>query len=220
LGGKNATLNAHPEVLTPQQREVLRQVGSRAGGHGFYLGGGTALAIHLGHRQSVDLDWLTAERIDNPLELARELQDYGLELQIGSVQRGTLHGEIHGVRVSFFEYRYPLLEPLVDLPDLACRVASLEDLAAMKLLAVDQRGAKKDFLDIHALGRHGWSIADMVGLFCRKFAVEDISRVLYSLCYFDDADPDPMPQMHAGVAWEEAKADIRAWVKATSSGAE
>jgi hypothetical protein len=136
------------------------------------------------------------------------------------VQRGTLHGEIDGVRVSFFEYRYPLLAPLVDPPDLGCLVASLEDLAAMKLLAVDQRGAKKDFLDIHALGKHGLSLAEMLGLFRRKFAIEDISRVLYSLCYFDDADLDPMPKMHTNVTWEQAKTDLRAWVKATATSAE
>ena len=220
LGGKCAKLNTRLEALTPEQQGVLRQVGGRAAERGFYLGGGTALAIYLGHRQSVDLDWLTGERIDNPLELARELQDCGLGLQIGSVQRGTLHGDIHGVRVSFFEYRHPLLAPPIDSPDLGCLVASLEDLAAMKLLAVDQRGAKKDFLDIHALGKHGLSLAEMLGLFCRKFAIEDISRVLYSLCYFEDADPDPMPKMHTDVTWEEAKADIRAWVKATATGAE
>jgi hypothetical protein len=47
--------------------------------------------------------------------------------------------------------------------------------------------------------------------------IDDISRVLYSLCYFEDADPDPMPRMHTSVTWEEAKADIRAWVKATAA---
>ncbi len=213
-------MNPHAEVLTPEQQAVLRQIGSSAAQRGFYLGGGVALGIHLGHRQSVDLDWLTGERIDNPLELAKDLQDRGLELQVGSVQRRTLHGDVHGVRVSFFEYRHPLLVPLIDRPDLGCLIASLEDLAAMKLLAVDQRGVKKDFLDIHALGKHGLSLADMLELFRRKFAIEDISRVLYSLCYFEDADPDPMPKMHTGVTWVQAKADILAWVKATATSAD
>ena len=93
-----------------------------------------------------------------------------------------------------------------------------EDLAAMKLLAVDQRGAKRDFVDIHALAAEVRSLAEIVELFRRKFAVEDISRVLYSLTYFEDAEGDPMPRMLEDTTWEQVKADIRAWVKAIAAG--
>jgi hypothetical protein len=213
-------LNPHLEVLTPEQQIVLREVGTSATQRGFYLGGGAALGIYLGHRQSVDLDWFTGERIENPLELAKDLQGRGVGLQVGSAQQKTLHGDVRGVRVSFFEYRHPLLAPPLRQSDLGCTIASLEDLAAMKLLAVAQRGAKKDFLDIHALARHGLQLAEMLLLFRRKFAVEDVSRVLYGLCYFEDADPDPTPAMHAAVTWDQAKADIRAWVKATANAAD
>lgn len=213
-------MNPHTEVLTPAQQAALRQIGSSATQRGFYLGGGVALGIHLGHRRSVDLDWFTGERIEDPLEMAKDLQDRGLALQVRSTQQRTLHGDVHGVCVSFFEYRHPLLVPPLDRPDVGCVIASLEDLAAMKLLAVAQRGVKKDFLDIHALGRHGFSLMEMLDLFRRKFAVNDISRVLYGLCYFEDADPDPMPTMHAAVTWEQAKADIRDWVKATANAAD
>jgi predicted nucleotidyltransferase component of viral defense system len=207
-------------VLTPEQQRVLREIGSSATQRGFYLAGGAALGLHLGHRRSVDLDWFTGERIENPLELARDLQDRGLAIQVDSAQQKTLHGDVRGVRVSFFEYRYPVLMPPLNQSDLGCVVASLEDLAAMKLLAVAQRGAKKDFLDIHALGQHGLSLGEMLALFRRKFAVEDVSRVLYSLCYFEDADPDPMPTMHTAVTWDRAKADIRTWVKAAANAAD
>ncbi|NUQ61703.1 MAG: nucleotidyl transferase AbiEii/AbiGii toxin family protein [Pirellulales bacterium] len=206
-------MNAPDEVLPPEQQEVLRELGRHAADFGFYLGGGTAIAIHLGHRQSLDLDWFTSQRIENPLDLARELQDRGVNLQAGSVARGTLHGDVRGVRVSFLEYRHSLIVPPADRPDLGGRIASLEDLAAMKLLAVDQRGAKKDFVDIHALGVQGRSLAEMFDLFRRKFAVDDVSRVLYSLSYFDDAERDPMPKMLTNISWEQVKTDIRAWVK-------
>ena len=103
-------------------------------------------------------------------------------------------------------------------PTVGCEIASLDDLAAMKLLAVDQRGAKRDFVDIHALAAHARPLAEMLELFRRKFAVEDVSRVLYSLTYFEDAEGDPMPRMLNNIAWEEVKADIRAWVKAIAEG--
>ena len=88
----------------------------------------------------------------------------------------------------------------------------------MKLLAVDQRGAKRDFVDIHALAAHARPLAEMLELFRRKFAVEDIARVLYSLTYFEDAEGDPMPRMLKNVTWEQVKDDIRTWVKAIAAG--
>ena len=123
-------MTVHAEVLPPEQREVLRELGPHAAEREFYLGGGTAIAIHLGHRQSLDLDWFTDQRVENPLELAGDLRDRGLSLRVISVDRGTLHIELRGVRVSFFEYRYPLLAPPVDCPELGCRIAPLGDLAA------------------------------------------------------------------------------------------
>ncbi len=211
-------MTLHAEILPPEQEDVLRQLGRPATECGFYLGGGTAIAAHLGHRQSQDLDWFTSERIEDPLALARELQDRGAELRVGTVGRAALHGAVRGVRASFMEYPHPALAPLVAWPDLGCQIAALDDLAAMKLLAVDQRGAKRDFVDIHALGAHARPLAEILALFRRKFAVEDISRVLYSLTFFDDAEGDPMPRMLKTISWEQVKADIRAWVKAIAVG--
>ena len=66
-------MNFHAEVLPPEQQDVLRQLGRVAKDLGYYLGGGTAVAIHLGHRRSVDLDWFT-ERMDDPLRLASQIR--------------------------------------------------------------------------------------------------------------------------------------------------
>ncbi len=211
-------MSLHVEILPPEQQEVLRQLGRPARERGFYLGGGTAIAAHLGHRQSRDLDWFTVERIEDPLALARDLQQCGVELQVEGIGRATLHGNVRGVRASFLEYPHPTLARPVAWPDVGCDIASLDDLAAMKLLAVDQRGAKRDFVDIHALAAHARSLGEMLVLFRRKFAVEDVSRVLYSLTYFEDAEGDPMPRTLKDIAWEQVKADIRAWVKAIASG--
>lgn len=207
----------HREVLPPEQQQVLRQLGPAVTACGFCLGGGTAIAIQLGHRQSVDLDWFTSQRLDDPMGLSRQLQSQGIELRVRAVQRRTLHGEVAGVRVSFLEFGYPLLEPAVAWPDFDCCLASLTDLAAMKLLAVSQRGAKKDFLDIYALGTQGLSLGEMLDLYRRKFSVTDVVRVLGSLCYFDDADPEPMPTMLTSNTWPEVKTAIRDWVKAVAN---
>jgi hypothetical protein len=207
-------MSPHPDVLPPEQQAALRRLGPAAGACGFYLGGGTAVAIHLGHRRSVDLDWFTGQRLENPLELAQELQRRGVELRIGSVPRGTLLGEVCGVRVSFFEFGYPLLEAPRPWPAFDCPLAGLPDLAAMKVLAIEQRGTKKDFVDLYALGLQGFSLGEMLALYQRKFSIADSARVRYSLCYFDEADPEPMPEMLLDVSWERMKKTLRGWVKA------
>ena len=206
-------MNLHPEVLPSEQQDVMRQLGRVAGRLGYYLGGGTAVAIHLGHRRSVDLDWFTEERMDDPMRLATQIRDEGVGLEVRNVDRGTLHATVGTVRLSILEYRYALLEPLINWPSFDCPLASIEDLVAMKLLAIEQRGARKDFLDIYAIGMRGLSLADMLELYRQKYSVADVSRVTFSLCYFDDAESDPMPTMLADIAWDEAKRTIQAWVR-------
>jgi hypothetical protein len=179
----------------------------------FYLGGGTALAIHLGHRRSVDFDWFTRERIADPLHLARDLSDQDMAFVTGNIERGTLHGSVSGVQVSFLEYRYPLLQALVAWPMFGCILASPEDLACMKLSALAQRGAKKDFVDVYALGIKYCSLSDMLGWYQQKYAVTDLTHVLYSLAYFDDADRERMPRMFWDSNWRTIKQTIAQWLQ-------
>jgi hypothetical protein len=204
----------HQEVLPAEQRDVLCQLGPVAHDLGFYLGGGTAVAIHLGHRQSLDLDWFTGQGIGDPLELAKDVQSRGVDLQATSTHRRTLHGAAAGVRVSFLESRYLLLSPPITCPEFGCEIASVEDLSAMKLLAVTQRGTKKDFVDVHALVQHGLSLSTMLECYRKKFSLDDIARVVFSLCYFDDAEPAPMPKMLVKTKWEEVKRSLQQGVKA------
>ena len=143
----------HPEVLPPIQQACLRQLGPAAEMLGFYMAGGTAVAIQLGHRQSIDFDWMSVEFPVEAVELADAFQKKGVDLQATSLARRTFHGTSAGVRVSFLEFRPRLIAPLIEWQEFGCRLASLDDLAAMKLLAVAQRGTKKDFIDVYALGR-------------------------------------------------------------------
>jgi hypothetical protein len=207
-------LSFHPEILKSRQTEVLRLLGPAAAQHGFYLGGGTAIALYLGHRHSIDFDWFRQPLIEDPLELAGELQEEGIRFVTGWTRRSTLYGTVRGVRVSFFQYRYPLLGPLVSWPELGFHLASLEDLACMKLSAISQRGSRKDFVDLFALGRHGFTLHQMLGWYRKKFAVKDIAHLLYSLVYFDDADAEPRPSLIWKVSWREAKETLRGWVRA------
>ena len=125
----------HRERSSPiKQQRVLAQLGPVVAQLGFYLAGGTAVALHLGHRRSVDLDWFAAPGLPDPQKLAQDLSEQGVKFVADKVAPGTLHGSIHGVRVSFLGYRYPLLAALHDRGGDGTRVASRADLSAMKLL--------------------------------------------------------------------------------------
>lgn len=83
----------------------------------------------------------------------------------------------------------------------------------MKLSAVAQRGARKDFLDVYAIGRHGLRLRQMIGLYQEKYGIRDVGHVLAGLSYTDDAEREPMPVMLVPVDWNEVKTMLRSWVK-------
>jgi hypothetical protein len=204
------------EGLSKKQISVLKSLGVQMSAMGFYLAGGTALAIHLSHRISVDLDWFTPNSFADGMILAQSLRNSNIDLDIEQVSFGTLHGSVKGVRVSFLQYQYPLLKPLEQWNEMSCPLASLEDLACMKLSAIAQRGARKDFCDIYALGKKAFSLSQMLGFYQKKFSIRDIGSVLYGLVYFDDAESERMPRMLLDVGWREIKNTILGWVKEVS----
>jgi hypothetical protein len=206
-------MSFYPEVLQGAQADVLRMLARPVTEAGFYLAGGTALAVYLGHRRSVDFDWFTVAPFPDPLVFAQHLRDAGIPFMTGSTERGTLHGTTADVRVTFLEYRYPLLKPTVFWSDFGCPLAALEDIACMKLSAVAQRGTKKDFIDIYALGQSGLTLKAMLDCYQRRYAVKDIAHVLYGLAYFDDAERETAPYLVWKLEWQDVKATIQTWLK-------
>ena len=202
--------------LLKKQIKVLKALGPHMAPKGFYLAGGTALAIHYGHRISVDLDWFSPQPFDDGMLLAQALRNSGLDLEIQQVSPGTLHGSIQGVRVTFLQYQYPMLKSIRHWKDMDCDLAPLEDLACMKLSAIAQRGARKDFCDLYALGKTSFSLQQMLGFYQKKFDIRDVGSVLYGLVYFDDAENERMPRMLWKVNWRDIKNTILEWVKGVS----
>jgi len=123
------------ETLPDDTQHLLEQLGQLATLTPFYLAGGSAIALHLGHRVSVDLDFFTPQDNYETESLIHQLQSIG-HVAIRQQSRGTLNATLEGTLVSFFIYPYPLLEqtePVRNIP-----VAGLLDLALMKLRAIGQ----------------------------------------------------------------------------------
>jgi hypothetical protein len=171
-----------------------------------YLAGGTGLALHMGHRLSVDLDFFVRELFDEEALLQRIQEVPGFSLVSRSPQ--TLHANIQGTKVSFLGYRYPLLFPLALFAGVP--VADQRDIACMKISAIAGRGTKRDFIDLYfAAGRFG--LAELLGLFSRKYVQTGYNRIhiLKSLVFFDDAEKDPLPHMLAPLDWNAVKLFFR-----------
>lgn len=202
-------MSFHPEVLPERQMAVLRTVAPCARAEGFHLAGGTALALRLGHRRSMDFDWFSATWTGPAENLAARLRSAGVPLVVHQLGRGTLHGEIDGVHLSFLLYEYESLQPVDSWAELDCPIASLQDLACMKVSAVTQRGTRRDFVDLAFILRQGLPLANLLELYRRKFSVSEIGHVLVALAYFDDAEREPMPTMLLPCDWEDLKAELR-----------
>lgn len=209
----SAPVSLHWQALPARQRSVLGRLGPAVTAEGFYLAGGTAVALHLGHRRSVDLDWFTERPLLDPLDLAGRMRGRDIELEVRQAAPGTLHAAVSGMEISFLEYRYPLLQPLAPVEECACLLASLDDLACMKLAAVVQRGARRDFLDIYAIGTRHCALSEMLSLYQRKYGIQDILHVLRGLSYFDDADRERMPLLLWRFDWRTVKGTIQGWVR-------
>lgn len=174
----------------------------------FSLVGGTALALVFGHRRSVDIDLFHASSFD-AAALAEHLKSvYGLEQVV--VLKNTVRGVANGVKLECISHQYPLLRPVETRQGL--RMLSLCDLAALKGNALANRGAKKDFWDIHRLLKE-FSFEEILGYCGQKYEADSMWNVEKSLLYFEDAEGDPDPLDLQGISWTQIKADLKSYAR-------
>jgi len=164
----------------------------------FYLAGGTGLALHFGHRLSLDLDFFAPDQFDEESFLQRLQMLEGFALATKAPH--TFHATLNTTKVSFLGYPYPVLFPVS--PFLGVPVADPRDIACMKLSAVASRGTKRDFVDLYACALR-FGLEEILLMFDTKYSQTHYSRIhlLKSLTYFADAEKDPMPHMLETLAW-------------------
>jgi hypothetical protein len=192
------------ETVSPELLELLIDLMSEEDLLGLRLVGGTALALQLGHRNSVDIDLFGIHYLDEQI-INKLISTYDSARQLqGSKSMKFLL--INGVKVDIVNYHYPWLKPVVEEDQI--RMASLEDIAAMKVAAITQRGSKKDFIDLYFLLQR-FSMKEIISFYLQKITDGNEWMALRSIAYFDDADQQPMPAMFQDISWEEIKAFIR-----------
>ncbi len=172
---------------------------------GSYLAGGTALALWLDHRNSYDLDIYSPLEFDIE-ELKQKFTKEISDFQPISTAWQTVHGKSADTEISLFYYQYPLLKELT--PFLNFTIASVEDIAAMKVEAIAGRGLKRDFFDIYKiLKSKGWSLDYLLKLNEQKYNRQGsfTPHILRSLVYFDDAELLPERAQEVDSEWESVK---------------
>lgn len=169
------------------------------------MAGGTALALQIGHRQSVDLDFFTPQPNFKETILERHLlntKKWTTSLR----QSGTIYGKFMGAKLSFIAY--PFFKPSKQYLHFgAMRILFPKDVAAMKIIAISQRGKKRDFIDLYWYCNNSEPLYNVIFRAVNQYPGQDenINHILRSLMYFDDAEKDPMPKLFFKATWSQIK---------------
>lgn len=192
----------HREVIDERVERTLERLRVLGILDHSYLAGGTSLALHLGHRRSHDLDFMSPDPVD-PDALIRTMKTLA-GFAVADVAPDTLHATVDRTKVSFLAYPYRVLFPFA--PFLGVDVADPRDIACMKLSAIASRGTRRDFVDLYFVAKQ-YGLSQVLAWFREKFSEVHYSmrHVEKSLTWFADADEQPMPDMLVPLSWENVK---------------
>src|SRR3989344_7506724 len=172
----------------------------------WYLAGGTALALSAGHRKSLDLDFFnTQKNIDNNELLSNFLENKNWDTNLN--KKNTIYGELLGAKESFIAY--PFFVPKQNyLRYGSINVLAPKDVAVMKIIAISQRGRKRDFFDLYWCVHNVEPLENIILKLKEQYpsvAHGYHHNILKSLVYFEDADADLDPEIYFKVTWKEVK---------------
>lgn len=193
-------------IIDEDRYKLLKNITDTVSIQNYYMIGGTAISIQLGLRESYDFDFCVPEQFNNEI-LLQELNILG-KVEVKQNQKGTCDVILNGVQVSFFYYPNPIIKEYIftdEIPKL--KMASLLDIAVMKIVAIGGRGAKKDFFDLYnILNRSNITIDELAkGLIQKCGSNINYANTIMGLSYFEDAEQEILPKTFVKYDWEEIK---------------
>ena len=190
------------KTLSPNAAAALALLGESGILNDGYLAGGTACALQIGHRVSLDLDFFTEIEFNTEVVLGQLDKLPGFKLD--ETAKWTILGNFPKVKFSYFYYPYPLIKKTTYFSKI--NLSSLEDIAAMKIAAICDRGTKRDFIDLYFLAKK-FSLEQIFKFYDRKYKKlsSNIFHIVRSLDYFVDAEEQNSPDMLIPISWEEVK---------------
>ena len=199
----------YTQAVSSEALDLLTKIAHEKTLSDFRLAGGTALALQIGHRISYDLDFFCFCQTENK-ELIRRLS-FLKPFRVLYDHESSLALNINNVKIDFVKYAYPFLEKPQMHDGIA--MASLRDIAAMKIAAITGRGKRRDFVDLFFLLRT-FTLQDILSFYSNKYDDGNEFMALRSLNYFADAEKDPeIVFLNEKPDWEFIKNDISIHVK-------
>jgi len=196
------------KTINAKTLELLNQITKVALFKNLRLVGGTALALQIGHRISIDLDFFGLLEADK-ISILNALHKIGNVKTIQHTENIHIY-TVNNIKVDIVNYPYPWLNTVVSQDNL--NLANIPDIAAMKLAAITGRGSKKDFIDIYFLLKR-YTLEELLTFYNKKYYDGSAFLVFKSLVYFDDADSELMPRLFENLSWLQVKKTISKTVK-------
>lgn len=194
-------------VIDENRKNVLKKITDNIHLSKYYMAGGTALALQDGKRESFDFDFFVQEEYDTQL-LLNELKSLG-NLSVTYISKDTLHCILDNVQLTFLYFPNTLIKELVKVEEYNnLYLASVIDIATMKLIAISQRGTKKDFFDLYNICvKYNYSLKDIFNFLDVKYSKDKLNyfHIEKSVIYFEDAEDEILPKVYIEYNWEEIK---------------
>jgi hypothetical protein len=183
-------MNLHLSILDTARKDILHLL-KEFSSDGFYLAGGTGLALQIGHRDSIDFDFFMQGDFDTEVLVRKIIAVFASHTVLVTQQeKNTVSCLIDGsISLSFFGYAYDTCEPLVETEFFS--IASLIDIGCMKCAAITSRSLEKDYVDLYFLLQI-FSLETLLAHCTEKYPTLDTSLILKSLVYFDDVLAEPI----------------------------
>jgi hypothetical protein len=195
--------NMHLKILSREQADLLGFIKKYT--KSYYLVGGTAIALHMGHRRSVDYDLFTEGKV-NTLSIKKNVSTSGFHSRIINQRDDQIHFLINGVKITFFQF--PFAIPALLYHERYFRIPDLLTLAAMKAFALGGRGKWKDYVDLYYLIKFHFTPKEISGKAQELFSSVFSPTLFYKqLCYFNDISFEEQVEFMPGfeVSEEEVK---------------
>ena len=193
------------QTIEPGTLQLLKSLQALPLLQGLRLVGGTALALQLGHRKSVDLA-LFGDFSAEGIEIRDTLEEQ-FSVSVIKESKNIKIYQVDGIKVDLVNYsRYPWIDNPIEEDGIT--LAGIKDIAAMKVAAIIGRGTKKDFIDMNRLLQI-YSLKEILDMYMQKYPDGSLFIAMKSLSYFEDAESDPMPFMFDEIDWGVVKASIR-----------
>lgn len=198
----------HYNTVAPALLEIIHKIFRLPALDDFRLGGGTALALQTGHRISADADFICDKNFDSRSLIPVIYNEFG---NVTDVNTGT-HGlrlKINNLKIDFLTWNIPFIRTRIEIDDLS--LLHIEEIIAMKLFAILQRGEKKDYMDIASLMKL-YTVKQILAFYSERHKGNDIFLVLKFLVSWSDIEKQPEPIMLNGLEWNDCKMILKSAV--------